>query len=698
MKIIRNHLLALFFAFLLGVTAISTGSAQTNDPLIVSFVETQPQGNATLLRVLFSMSGSLARRTVQLSEIVLDGTPISAETTLSDSPFYIALTLDFSGSMRNSVIDMRDAAIRAVNNAPANAQITIIRFNATVNATPFLTREQAIDDLRTITRSDADGGTKLYDATYTAVEDVQRIAGGTEAQRAVIVFTDGNDVENINDTVQFSERSFRDVIDLAQTPGLEVPIYTIGLGDNVDPNLPTMSGETNGQHLSENSGAALGRAFEQIMASLGRPWLAEALICTTPGLKEAILRVTTTQGEVLEAPIQFTVEQECTSESFDPEVTITNVTPFQEENRYEVAIEAQNADLVEQWAVSLISAETEITQTLFSVNERTFTLDATPLEEGAAYSVRIGGLDADNVLLPNSEGNVQLAEQAFTHWTTAPVVEPLTMRVRGMLIEEAEDGQYLNGRFIKENDQFVRRYEWQLKDVNATAPIPLDADKFVFSETDDTFRYPLEGIELVETQYELWVTAFDADSNELLSTRSELFQYTPPAPGTPLWQRILIALLLLLLLLLLLYLLWLLLKRRKKEEPTAPSPIRSTMLGKMPEEILPIAAYDPNPTTTIRVNQSPGWPEPYQVLYINHWPYTIGRENCDLSLEGDWRVSRNHCQIDYDQGQFFIEDFGSSNGTVVNGEPVEEGMRTPLPSGATIELGRDTVLVFEPYD
>ena len=64
-----------------------------------------------------------------------------------------------------------------------------------------------------------------------------------------------------------------------------------------------------------------------------------------------------------------------------------------------------------------------------------------------------------------------LAEQAFTHWPTAPALEPLSMRVRGMLIEEAEDGQYLNGRFIKENDQFVRRYEWQLKDVNATTTV-----------------------------------------------------------------------------------------------------------------------------------------------------------------------------------------------------------------------------------
>ncbi|MGB1250291.1 MAG: FHA domain-containing protein [Candidatus Promineifilaceae bacterium] len=680
----RNKLLSILLAIFLTVTLFSTGSAQTNDKLVVSFIQTEPRGQATLLRVLFSMSGGLARRQVQLSEIVLDSEATEADVKLSDSPFYIALTLDFSGSMRNSVTDMRDAAVRAVNNAPANAQITIIRFNATVNATPFLTREQAIEDLRTIQRGDADGGTKLYDATYTAIEDVQRIAGGVEAQRAVIVFTDGNDVENIDDTVQFSERSFRDVIDLAQTPGIEVPIYTIGLGNNVDPNLPTMSSETGGEHVTESDGTSLGRAFEQIMASLGRPWLAEALICTTAGVKDAFLRVTTTQGEVLEAPIRFTVETDCLAESFVPDVAITTLTPFQAENRYEVSIDASGSDLVDRWRVGIFSAETELTQSEFDVAERTFSLDASSLEEGAPYTVRVSGIDADNTPVLGAGDNALLAQRDFTHWTSGPTVEPLSMRLRDMLI--SDDEAFLSGRFIKQNDQFVDRYGWQLKDVNAVAPVPLDSTLFIFSETDDTFQYPLEEIELKETQYELWVSAFDADSNELLSTRSEPFQYTPPAQTVPLWQKLLIALLLLLLLLLLLYLLYLLYKRRKKEAP-APTPFRETMMGIEP---IPVAAYDPNPITSIRVNQSPGWPEPYQILYINQWPYTIGRENCDLSLEGDWRVSRTHCHIDYDQGNFYIEDFGSSNGTVVNGE------RVPLFAQSIIELGRDTILEFEP--
>ena len=592
-----NKFTGFLLVLFLSTTVFTSALAQTGERLIISFIETQPQGQATLLRILFSMTGDLGRQQVELAEIVLDGEAISAETNPSDSPFYIALALDFSGSMSDSVLDMRDAAIRAVNNAPRNAQITIIRFNATVNATPFLTREEAIEELLSIQQDDANGGTKLYDATYTAVEDVQRIAGGTESQRAVIVFTDGNDVENIDDTEQFSEHSFQDVIDLAKTPKREVPIYTIGLGDNVDPNLPTMSSETRGQHVAENSGTTLGRAFEQIMSSLGRPWLAQALICTTSGEKNAFLRVTTVQGEVIEAPIQFTVDNDCNSVAPEPAVT-QQIEPSQ--------------------------------------------------------------------------------------------IELLQLRLREMLIDET---LFLNGRFIKENDQFVRRYAWQLKDVNNPVPIPLDNALFIFSDTDDTFRYPLEGIELQDTQYELWVDAFDANNNLLDNTRSERFQYTPPESTAPSWERILIGLLILLLLLLLLYLLWLWLAKRRKKDPV-PSPINTTVLAE--EAFAPVVAFAPNPTTTLRVNQSPGWPEPYEVLYINNWPFTIGRENCDLSLEGDWRVSRTHCQIGYHEGQFFIEDFGSSNGTIVNGQAIEPGVEVPLYPQSIIELGRDTILEFEP--
>ncbi|HEU5013705.1 MAG TPA: DUF3662 and FHA domain-containing protein [Roseiflexaceae bacterium] len=63
---------------------------------------------------------------------------------------------------------------------------------------------------------------------------------------------------------------------------------------------------------------------------------------------------------------------------------------------------------------------------------------------------------------------------------------------------------------------------------------------------------------------------------------------------------------------------------------------------------------------------------------------TVGRGlNNDVILE-DTRVSRNHAQLRYRSRRFWITDLSSTNGTYVNGEPVEE---RALRDGDVISLG-----------
>jgi pSer/pThr/pTyr-binding forkhead associated (FHA) protein len=62
----------------------------------------------------------------------------------------------------------------------------------------------------------------------------------------------------------------------------------------------------------------------------------------------------------------------------------------------------------------------------------------------------------------------------------------------------------------------------------------------------------------------------------------------------------------------------------------------------------------------------------------------VGRGlNNDVILE-DTRVSRNHAQLRYRSRRFWITDLSSTNGTYVNGEPVEE---RALRDGDVISLG-----------
>ncbi|QRN95443.1 FHA domain-containing protein [Archangium violaceum] len=71
----------------------------------------------------------------------------------------------------------------------------------------------------------------------------------------------------------------------------------------------------------------------------------------------------------------------------------------------------------------------------------------------------------------------------------------------------------------------------------------------------------------------------------------------------------------------------------------------------------------------------------------------IGRvAECDVVLY-DAGISRRHCRIFSEDGQYFVEDLGSSNGTQVNGGTVKE--KQSLAEGDKLSLG-PVVFVFKP--
>ena len=72
-------------------------------------------------------------------------------------------------------------------------------------------------------------------------------------------------------------------------------------------------------------------------------------------------------------------------------------------------------------------------------------------------------------------------------------------------------------------------------------------------------------------------------------------------------------------------------------------------------------------------------------------PITIGRSpEADITLY-DERASRLHCGIRLWDGDFYIKDLKSRNGTIVNGRPIDV---TKLEPGDTIRVG-SSVFVFE---
>lgn len=70
----------------------------------------------------------------------------------------------------------------------------------------------------------------------------------------------------------------------------------------------------------------------------------------------------------------------------------------------------------------------------------------------------------------------------------------------------------------------------------------------------------------------------------------------------------------------------------------------------------------------------------------------IGREkDNDIILQDDGYASRYHAWITFEQNHFWVEDLGSTNGTLLNGQQLER--RELLASGDKIKIG-DSEMTF----
>lgn len=76
---------------------------------------------------------------------------------------------------------------------------------------------------------------------------------------------------------------------------------------------------------------------------------------------------------------------------------------------------------------------------------------------------------------------------------------------------------------------------------------------------------------------------------------------------------------------------------------------------------------------------------------IDHWPICIGRSpGCDIRLDNDLGISRQHAELYQQGGQVRLRDLASTHGVSINGYDVKDKGLTP---GDRIRLGH-SVLIF----
>ncbi len=176
-------------------------------------------------------------------------------------PLDIVLLIDSSGSMKGELQDTLQAAKQFVENLPDDTRIVIVDFDTKVKAKDGKSKQEALKSIEQLT---VGGATALYDAIDFGVESLRDLN-----RTAVVLFTDGQDA-NLNDTGPGSELDYET---LMLKLGEDVPVYTIGFGQNHDKDtLENISEKTHGEYFSASDQNALTSIFDAINSKLSNTY------------------------------------------------------------------------------------------------------------------------------------------------------------------------------------------------------------------------------------------------------------------------------------------------------------------------------------------------------------------------------------------------------------------------------------------
>ncbi len=713
---------------LLGVLVPTGALAQGTQSMRINYSEVFEGADSLQLDIYYTIiedatGQAVTDAQIESAEVVLleDGSHYSAQVKKADTPFYITLVLDASGSMARAGEDLRNAAKQALNNSPQGARFSVIRFNDRIDVLRDFTEDEdsvarAIDQVEPV----ANAGTCLYDAIYTAVELLGKTPAG---RRAIVLFTDGRD-ETLNQG-PCSQHTYDEAISLAIRPDLHVPIHAIGLSGNQSrinaSELESMASTTGG-FSAVGGQSSLSSLFEQIMDALNSQWLATSFLYPTQGRHEAAIQVRLKDGTILSATVSF---ESSRAYSVPASLTIDRVEYNAERDIYTLYFFATSAQLIDHinvavWDVKNGVQVAEYTFTGLS-NTSAYEISNQGLQSGKEYEFRISALTAAGEPVKDVQGNpIEMVHEV----TYSPTVLKTKVSIASVILQPLE----IVINIQVENGQQVSRYEGWLNDDATKTLVPTTTFTITSLPADNSIHIPMLGVQ--EGKYTIVFRALGFDGTLLSEADYKGVAFTPPVPPPPpsrisvIMGQILDGLrarpwiIVVMILVILVGMLGLisipLIARRQTGTPVLQGKLEANLGPKgqnlpinltrvIDQPPAPVRAPAPQPvaaapSATIRVAQTPDPASQGKAVRIYHQsPFTMGREECGLNFSGDRKVSRKHAVIAFDMtsNTFFITDLGSVNGVWVNGVRIQANRPVPLSKSATVNLGPDTRLVFE---
>ncbi|MFO7683374.1 MAG: FHA domain-containing protein [Chloroflexota bacterium] len=708
----QRKILFILALVLLGLWWPGFTLAQTDggSGVVVDAIETVETRDHVLLRIFYTLTGAgleetaVSQATIQLE----DGSTFPAR--LKTPPTYVALVLDASGSMKPVFADVQQAAIDLVNAAPPEVQFAVLEFDDAINLLQPYTNnhDQIISAINGITSED--NGTCLYDVAYTAAQSLAQIAQNTP-NRALVVFTDGRDEVQRGGSQTCSRITAADLSAFAAAGPQKIPIYTVGLGAreaDVNRSVLSLLSTATGGLFVNGSEENFSSQLQNVLADFSRHGLAEAELQPGAGVQRGSLLLTLQDGS-LPAPgsilFNSSADYRQTKTSVEQSIHISNF-------RYEAL---SNSFQFDTTLTNLDNAATLVTEALDQENntqvDRVLTIDPAVLQPvrlsaanmtaGNQYAATVTARDASGKLLLNADGSPLSDTYEFRY----DPPQPFGLEIDSILIDD-EPARFNFQSLALEDDEAKLVVEYHTVGQGKAAALNGRLLNQATNQRTELFTFepvaPGVAQAVVRPEngsYVLVVNALDETGN-ILTSASHSFTYVTPdnaviRSGKAVQTNPLLLFFFIFLLAFIGYFGWRFGHKLGHTSAYKRLPVGLSLSAIKPEE--EVVEEAPLQAALFLVSSPDASLAEINRWEINHFPFTIGRTDCDISISNDRHVSRKHAQIIFENHDYFIEDLGSSNGTFVNDTQITAREPMPLRSDKStrLQIGKTTSFIFK---
>jgi hypothetical protein len=731
----------------------------------VSLVSTLETPDSMVLKVYFNIYDP--KTSLPVLENVAKSAQISmpqfnfttnAEFKKPDVPIYVVMVLDASGSMGGAAEDLKKAAKLALANTPDNSFFSVVQFNEDIKLIQDFTQNisavtYAIDQYKVSNK-----GTCLYDATYSAIEGLQKAPPG---RRAVIVFTDGKD-ENKEGKV-CSKHTYQELVDLGMKG--QVPINAIGLsykeGNVNEVELNGMAASTGGFSAIAKQDD-LGGAFGSIMDVLKSQWMVETNIYPRRGANTVTMTLNLKDDQILTASFPVTSNVDYPGPPSPVTAQFAGLELNAVKQAYEVQLNLTSPELVDYVKVSVwdSSAGSKAGEYVFKDPKanNTFDIPTEPLTVSKGYVLRITAVSKTDKtpfdIVRDSDG--KLSKELQHQFTFDPSsaypgleVQSLTEKNGDLVLKISVTNPDLIGGF----DGWLvdEATNTQVAGSNFTSP-PLNGNS-------GGLTIPLRTSGVPDGKYTVVVRVLAKNNNVYSTTTYPEVTYKSPT----LFERLGVALIaapifLFAILFVIVAVMAFLMFTLTRQKTMSGTPVMQGQLGgklkgrgRAAGPVIPVSSDEPilsggrvsSPVSKPPVQQAPqNLPKPQPVpvppaadatlisgsaqadsgatvissapavqtatLTVsqapggssNPAPVQVSRFPFVIGrTEGnltipDPNISRRHAQIDFDARGYVLTDLNSSNGTILNNQRLIPNQPVLLSNGAVIKLGPNVNIRF----